>query len=153
MKRAKLFLVAMVCAGVFLSYMGYFEKPEDRVDAFMDAYNRQDINKMFNMVKNPEVDKMKSALKFTGSISKAVLGVDVAELLIDFLPISEDVLGYKGSRMYAVVKGSEMDLLRTEAKVYAEVKTESKNDSEIQNLVFHLKKKDRIWYITDVREP
>ncbi|QHE63331.1 hypothetical protein FHE72_21835 [Rossellomorea vietnamensis] len=152
MKRMKLFLVVMVCAGVFLYYMGYFAKPEERVNAFVDAYNHQDMNKMFEMVKNPEVDKIKSALKFTGSISEAVLGINVAELLIDFLPISEDLLGYKGSRMYAEITGSEMDILRTEATVYAEVKTESNQSNEIQNLVFYLKKVDRTWYITDVKE-
>ncbi|MCA1055204.1 hypothetical protein LCM10_09410 [Rossellomorea aquimaris] len=156
MKRMMLFLVVMVCAGVFLTYMGYFAKPEDRVNAFVDAYNHQDMNAMFEMVKNPEVDKMKSVLKFTGSISEALLGVNVSELLVDFLPISEDVLGYKGSRMHAEITGSDMDLLRTEATVHAEVRTESSESdqsSEIQDLVFYLMKIDRVWYITDVIEP
>ncbi|MCA1055206.1 hypothetical protein LCM10_09420 [Rossellomorea aquimaris] len=44
-----------------LTYIGYFAKSEERVSAFVDAYNHQDMNSMFKMVKNLEVDKMKSA--------------------------------------------------------------------------------------------
>ena len=151
MRRLGQLLIILICAGVFLSYMGYFEKPEDRVQEFSEAYNRQDIKKMISMIHHPEVDQIKNTFNFTGAISSALLGVDVVDLLINFMPLSEELLGYTGSRMYIDVQSSESDLLRTEAIVYAKVKTEYEGVSEEEHLVFYLKKKDRLWYITDIK--
>ena len=144
-------LIIIICAGVGLSYMGYFDKPEDRVQSFAEAYNRQDVNEIISMLDTPEVNQLKSTLKLTGAISNAIVGIDVVSLLLDFLPLSEDLLGYTGSRMYIETLSSESDLLRTEATVHTKVITEFENNREEENLVFHLKKKDRIWYITDIQ--
>ncbi|ANU17894.1 hypothetical protein BBI11_13005 [Planococcus maritimus] len=151
MRRLGQLVIILICAGVFLSYMGYFEKPEDRVQEFSEAYNRQDIKKMISMIRHPEVDQINNTFNFAGAISNALLGVDVAELLINFMPLSEELLGYTGSRMYIDVQSSESDLLRTEAVVHAKVKTEYEGVSEEENLVFYLEKKDRLWYITDIK--
>ena len=121
------------------------------MNSFLDAYNRQDLTGMMEMIDNPEVDKLQNALGLTGTISEALLGVNVADLLVDFMPLSEDLMGYEGSRMFAQIKSVDMDLLRTEAKVYADVTAKFENESEQDSLVFYLKKKDRNWYITDVQ--
>ena len=150
-KRFGGILVLLIFFGIVLSYLGYFDKPEDRVNSFLDAYNRQDLTGMMDMIDNPEVDKLGNALGLTGTISEALLGVNVADLLVDFMPLSEDLMGYEGSRMFAKINSVDMDLLRTEAKVYADVTAKFENESEQESLVFYLKKKDRNWYITDVQ--
>lgn len=152
MKKFGTIMVVIICAGVFLSYMGYFDKPEDRVNDFLAAFNRQDMKEMISMVDNPEVDKIKATLNFAGAISNSVLGVDVSQLLLDFLPISEDLIGYKGARMYADIKSTNMDMFHTDAKVYAVVTTDSNNKRKDENLVFFLKKENRSWYITDIQK-
>ncbi|MFT9817784.1 hypothetical protein [Lysinibacillus sp. NPDC056185] len=152
MIKWKFIVIIIVCGGIFLSYMGYFDKPEDCIDDFFDAYNQQDVRKMLEIIDNPEVSKIKSVLSFTGVISDALVGVDMGELLLDFMPISEDLLGYTGSRMHADIQSSEMDFLRNRATVHVRVMTESDDKSSVDNLLFKLKKKDRKWYITDVQE-
>ena len=151
MTRFRGIFLLLIFFGIVLFYLGYFDKPEDRVNSFLDAYNRQDLTGMMEMIDNPEVDKVENALGLTGTISEALLGVNVADLLVDFMPLSEDLMGYEGSRMFAQIQSVDMDLLRTEAKVYADVTAKFENESEQDSLVFYLKKKDRNWYITDVQ--
>ena len=106
---------------------------------------------MMEMMIIQRSDKLENALGLTGTISEALLGVNVADLSVDFMPLSEDLMGYEGSCMFAQIKSVVLDLLRTEAKVYADVTTKFENESEQESLVFYLKKKDRNWYITDIQ--
>lgn len=61
------------------------------------------------------------------------------------MPISEDLLGYTGSRMHAEIQSTDMDFLRNNATVHTSISTESENNTLVENLVFQLKKKDRDW--------
>ena len=70
MRKIGTTVVLLIFVGVVIAYLGYFEKPEDRVNSFVDAYNRQDLAGMIEMVDNPEVDEIKSVLNFTGMISE-----------------------------------------------------------------------------------
>ncbi|OZT12905.1 hypothetical protein CHN50_07625 [Priestia aryabhattai] len=152
MFKWKKILLIVVCAGVFLFYMGYFNKPEDKVNDFVSAYNHQNVRAMIGMFDNQEVNQMKSAMSFAGKISEATLGIDASELLMDFLPISESLLGYTGSRMDAYIQSTDMDLLHSEAKVYTQISISEDEATENENIIFFLKKKDREWYITDIQE-
>jgi hypothetical protein len=145
--------IFIVCAGVFLYYFGYFEKPEDRVEDFIEAFNNNDLREMMDMIDNPDVNQLKSGLGFIGTLSDAILGVDMYELLLDFLPISEGLLGSDGMNMNVYdVHSVDMDILRTEATVVVEVEVESDGGYEMELWEVDLEKKDREWIIKDIIE-
>ena len=149
----KIFGVIIICAGVFLYYLGYFEKPEDRVEEFIEAINNKDLREMMDMMDNPEVRQVKSSLGLIGTLSDSILGIDMSELLLDFLPISESVLGSDGMNMYlSDVRSVDMDILRTEATVVVEVDVESDYDEETEVWEVELEKQDHEWMIKDIVE-
>ena len=145
--------VIIICAGVLLYYFGYFEKPEDRVEDFIEAVNNNDLREMIGMIDNPDINKMENGLSLVGTLSDAILGIDMSELLLDFLPISESLLGSDGMNMYLYdVYSVDMDILRTEAIVVAEVEIEIDGSNETELWEVELEKKDREWIIKDIIE-
>src|SRR5699024_11592234 len=95
----KVILIICLIAGVLAVavYLGYFDKPEAKVQEFTDAHNDQDVERMLEILDSAEIDQLKGTMKITGKISEALVGMDVTDILLDVFPLMKEFADMDGA--------------------------------------------------------
>lgn len=151
----KVILIICLIAGVLAVpfYLGYFDKPEAKVQEFTDAHNDQDVERMLEILDSAEIDQLKGTMKITGKISEALVGMDVTDILLDVFPLMKEFADMDGAPYMSVdVQEVKTNLSKNDAQVYGDVIYETEKEREEVKAVFYLHKKDRSWYISDFEE-
>lgn len=152
--KLKSLLVIVVLIGVGLWYFNFFDKPEDTISKFGDSVNSLDLEGMLETLDPAQTKMARAVTGVLGTVSKAMVGVDVVDTLVPLLPFLVDYVRSNDDGSIPYIRfeyiNTEMNLLRTEATVKAYLIDDTTN--ERQEGIFQLKKIDRKWRIMNIKD-